>query len=617
MKKKGGSSVPRVPREYGALPSVGGSPRGKAAPARDTPEEPSPRGTEAPRNPRTRGIIAIALFLISIITRLLFWQATPDRHWPWSAYYKGDAPLWLDYARSLQLGVAFELGLPIHPPATAWLVALLWNGEASGVAWLRVAWLLLGALVPPLVFLAVARSFGTRVALFTGGFCAVSTGLLMLSTSIDSETPYLVLVAASLWFGRDLLDAPRLVPLAVWSVLNAAACLVRVDHLLFYLLALAFFTIVSFRRSGTAAVRHVILSLLFFVLPLVPWHLSAWSAVRRFNEVPRQLSAVEEQAISSVEHTLQHVPWTPGARERREALPAFVRRTASAFVLATVYYRGGRQVRAEDFFVLEEAFGYVPRPLQRFPFVSLYGPLNFALANNANATGGFDRSPLDAAPPLAGGAQSYPSFLVQGLPPPQLTFFYPPHLRLFNEGYSVGWRWIATNPADFATLLARKLAIFWSGAAQGVTGYGAPIGISGTRRAVDLVVPDSGPLTLIWRIVLLLAAVAGVAVAWRTPDLWPWLLFLASKIVVSVLFFGYARLGAMVIPVVALLAALAVRPLLARVTIIAFAALILLALAVDAVRVASRPTLAIDDRVAMTSDLDPGDVHRDQRIDVR
>ena len=560
-------------------------------------------------------VAAAALFLVSVVTRLLFWQATPDRHWPWSAYYKGDAPLWLDFARAIQLDQPFELGLPIHPPGTAWLVALLWNGEASGVAWLRLAWLLLGALIPPLVFLAVKRSFDMRTAVVAGGFCTISTGLLMLSTTIDSETPYLILVAASLWFVRDLLEGAGRIRIAVWSALNAAACLVRVDHLLFFLFALSFFTIVWIRRDGRGAVPRVLLALVFFALPLVPWHVSAWSAIRRFNEVPRQLSPIEEQAISTVESSLQHIPWTADARRRHDELPAFVQRTASAFVLATVYYRGGREVRAEDFTILEEAFGYVPRPLQRFPFVSLYGPLNFALANNARATGGFDRSLLDESPPLAGGAQSYPPFLVQGLPPEQLTFFYPPHLRLFNDGYAIGWQWIAQHPRDFVRLAMRKVGIFWSGAAHGLTGYGAPSRLSGTRRAVDLLVPDSNPLTIIWRTALLLLALAGIATAWRTLELWPWLLFLASKLAVSVLFFGYARQGAVVIPVIALLLALAARPLLTRIPTTALAGVLLVAVAAEAVRVATRPNIFIDSQPA-TIEPAPADVHRDQRVEV-
>src|SRR6185369_9011446 len=107
---------------------------------------------------------------------------------------------------------------------------------------------------------------------------------------------------------------------------------------------------------------------------------------------------------------------------------------------------GGREVRGEDFHILEDAFGYFPKPLRRFPFVSSYGPLNFYLANAPAARGGFDRSPLEAPPPLAGGRDRYPAFLVQGLPPERLTFVYPPHLHLFNDGYALGKKAIADHP---------------------------------------------------------------------------------------------------------------------------------------------------------------------------
>src|SRR5215470_7218564 len=84
----------------------------------------------------------VALFIVALLVRLLFWQATADRSWPYSAWYKGDAPVWLDYAQALRASHAFELGLPIHPPAAGYLVAALWNGEAAGVLWLRFCWAL-------------------------------------------------------------------------------------------------------------------------------------------------------------------------------------------------------------------------------------------------------------------------------------------------------------------------------------------------------------------------------------------------------------------------------------------------------------------------------------------
>ena len=39
---------------------------------------------------------------------------------------------------------------------------------------------------------------------------------------------------------------------------------------------------------------------------------------------------------------------------------------------------------------------------------------------------------------LAGGPSRYPGFLITGLPPPELTLTYPPHLEIVNHGYRLG-----------------------------------------------------------------------------------------------------------------------------------------------------------------------------------
>ena len=72
--------------------------------------------------PRREIWVPVLLFLVALGLRLLFWQATPDAAAPYPAYYKGDAPSWLAYARALQESQVFELGLPLRPPvsATCW-----------------------------------------------------------------------------------------------------------------------------------------------------------------------------------------------------------------------------------------------------------------------------------------------------------------------------------------------------------------------------------------------------------------------------------------------------------------------------------------------------------------
>ena len=558
---------------------------------------------------------AAALFLTAFSIRVLFWRATADAGWPHTAYFKGDALLWLEYAHALLAGRPFELGLPIHPPGTGYLVALLAGGETTGLVVLKVAWCALGALAVTLAAWSMERALGAGVGRVAGALMAGFTGLLMLSTSLNSETPYLALVAASFCALAVVGDPPRLLPIALWAALGGTACLFRVEHALFFALAVVFLA-ARWRRSP----RPLALALAAFVLPLLPWHLGAWAALDRFNRVPPELAAGPRRDAAD---RLAETPWDPQARARRDALPAFARDTAATFVAATVAHRGGDRVRAEDFDILRHAFGSEPSPLAARPFVSLYGPLNFALAHHPGATAGFGTAALEEPPPLRPRPDAYPPELARGLPPPELALTYPPHLALLNDGYTIGWKWMRADPGRALRLAAQKLDRFWAGASLGLTGYGAPLGIEGTRYAVDLAVPDAGVIARSWRILVLCGCVLGAIAGWRRPGVGPWLLFLGSKAVTAALFFGYARLGASAIPAVAVLLALAVeRAATGRFAIrlrasappLALTMLLLLA-SVEAVRFSQRPPLLLDGRAAGPRDPVPPDDHRDHRLD--
>jgi hypothetical protein len=568
-------------------------------------------------------VLGALVFLAAFIARLAFIRATPDRAWPHGVFFKGDSGLWVEYAAALGVGRPFELGLPIHPPGTAYLIAALWDGRETGIASLKVVWALIGALAVLLVYVAVLRSFGLAAAAIAASLCTASTGLLILSASLDSETPYLVLATATLCVFESIRAGPRWDRLAGWAALHGLACLFRVEHALFYALFLALLAVLWRRAAagGRAILQGLAVSVVFFALPLVPWHAAAWESIRVFNSEP--LADPSQEAVRRVAANLAWMPWDEAARGERDRLPAFARDAASAFVAATVLHRGGGQVRETDLRVLDEAFGYRPRPLPGGPFVSLYGPLNFALANHPRATGGFSRAALEDPPPLSGGVARYPALLVRGLPPADLSFVYPPHVRLVNEGYGLGWRWLrARAPADALAHAGRKLRIFWSGAALGLTGWDLPLGLPRLRRAVDLAVPDAGWRTASWSAILLIGCSLGLAAAWRRPALCPWLLFAVSKLVVTAAFFGYARQGALVFPVVALLLGLAAarwiptvggarpQPVL-RITALALAVLV----AVEGIRALRPPALAVDGRPLEAGD--SANLHHDQRIDPR
>jgi hypothetical protein len=190
-------------------------------------------------------------------------------------------------------------------------------------------------------------------------------------------------------------------------------------------------------------------------------------------------------------------------------------------------------------------------------------------------------------------------------------------LKLFNDGYSVGWDWIVQHPVDFSRLTARKLVIFWSGAASGLTSWNLPAGFSGLRRPVDMVAPDRGAPAAIWQVAVLLGCFAGMAAGRRNRALVPWLVFLATRIVATVLFFGYARQGATAIPIVTILLALALeRWTPAHPSRLAIPVLVV-GVTLEAARFIMKPEVRLDGTAVGSRDPYPENEHDAHRLEER
>jgi hypothetical protein len=174
--------------------------------------------------------------------------------------------------------------------------------------------------------------------------------------------------------------------------------------------------------------------------------------------------------------------------------------------------------------VLQELNARAPglEPLPELTLVTVYGPINFAMANNAQATGGFTPDLVNQL-----GANG------------NLDATNPAQRHLLLHGYAEGLRWMAEHPGDAARLLLSKLDRWLDGLSLGLGASNFPSGLRGARPPVDVFVPESTWLK--WPLALLL--LFGAALSLRAPHR-AFSLFTAvllHRLLITLAFFGYAR----------------------------------------------------------------------------
>lgn len=476
---------------------------------------------------------ALALFAFGLALRVLFVLATPDAGAGWHVGFQGDAPVWQRLAHGIAHGIADdELRLPWRPPGMQWLVALLWNGDPATVWPLRGLMLVLGAAIGPLLWWLLRDRLSAGLALFAATLSTVAGNLLLLASGLHVETVYLPLVLATCFDQRRLAERPSAMVALRWGVAHGALCLLRAEHALTFL-ALALLLLRAPRR-----IRTMLLAFAGAAAVLAPWQLHANRLVAAYNAGAPELPPAP-------------LPWDPEAIAALRLLPSFQQVPVHAFVTDTVRVRGGSRVRAADLDIVHEAYGCRPEPL-RPAFVAIYGGLNFWLANTPESGGGFSRAALDRPPPLAGGEARYPPGLRRVLPRGgTLALSYPPHLDAVVHGHARGLAELQADPWGSARRVLRKAWHTVEGATGGVGGYALPIGLSGLRRPVDFVTA-TGWWPASWRVAVLVVAAIGWWRLRREAAVRPLLVFAATRALIGLVWFGYARNGALLVPVVAI-----------------------------------------------------------------
>jgi hypothetical protein len=405
-----------------------------------------------------------ATFLLSLLLRLLYLQASPDRDWPFSIFFYGDSRFFhltaLEHARNQPPPVA----LPYHPPLFPGFLGLLYGllGEPRGSAFpYKLCLAVLHSATVALTWAWWRRLLGPAWSVLAALLFASSFGWLVLSTAYSNEVLYVFFLSATcglvLHAREGRLTAGTLVLLGAAMGLGA---LTRAEHLYLwpFLFAYALFT----RPPGA---------------PLKPL-LGRWAAA-----VLVSLAVLVPTAL----HNARMI------RELNARAPGL-------------------------------------EPLPELTLVTAYGPINFAMANNAQATGGFTPDLINQ---LGQAGHLDPSNAA--------------HRRLLLHGYAEGLRWMAGHPGEALQLWLAKLNLWLEGLSLGFGLSDWPSGLTGARAPVDVFVPEHpwlhGPLAVL----LLVGAGLSLRAPHRAFSLCTAVVL--HRLLITLAFFGYARGMLVIFPV--------------------------------------------------------------------
>ena len=183
---------------------------------------------------------------------------------------------------------------------------------------------------------------------------------------------------------------------------------------------------------------------------------SASSGGRWRSPAPRGSSWAGSSSASVPSSTGRTLQPRKDASRWRTLLPwAAVALVAAAVVLPWTVRNAIRLGEAE-----RRLAGGLAEPLPRFVPVTMYGPLNLALANHDGADGSFSADLLAARGDSA-----------------QLQLTNPEHLRFLLHGDRMAAAWIGDHPGAFARLVGRKWALYAGALRLGWTQWNLPGGL--------------------------------------------------------------------------------------------------------------------------------------------
>jgi len=427
---------------------------------------------DIPRNNKRKNLITvIIIFAITFCWRLIFIFSNIDKKFPFSVFYYGDSIKYHDYAMALLRGMLYDNGFPYHPPLLAWVIAAIYS--------------IIGA-PQEMGYSAIPYKI---IYSLINSICCVILFYVALQF-VNRKIAVIICLLFAMSFGMFVLSATAnneniyiliLLLIILLIVKNRNNASIKIAIVLGILNALAALT----------RAEHLLL------FPLVLIYLLINSDKKNYKK------AISWCGYSILFFVLTLMPWS-----------------IRNYVIITRFNNTNPAKHLE--------------PISPFVLVTNYGALNFAMANNDKASGGFSRELLNKA-------------TGEGV----LNFNNPQHRYYFIHGYKEGIKWIINNPSNYVKLCIKKLDISFDALALGFTSWDVPSGLNGVRRAVDVFAPYNNWFRYIF---ICIVGIGFVIMAKRDFKKSVILhLIFVHKIFIIVMFFGYVRQLLSIYPVILLL----------------------------------------------------------------
>ncbi|OGF65179.1 MAG: hypothetical protein A2Y62_17535 [Candidatus Fischerbacteria bacterium RBG_13_37_8] len=402
--------------------------------------------------------IPVGLFLFSFLERVFFILGNLDRKYPFSVFYYGDAMKYHDYAISLMKGALYDNGIPYHPPFFAWVMAGIYYLMGTPGQWAFSG-------IPYKIVYALINS------------CVCVLLYYLALQFAQKKVAIIICLLFSLSFGMCVLSATPNNE-NVYLLILTAMLLIAVKNRVLNSYKIAVVLGILMGTGALTRAEHLV----FLPFLLLYFYINKEKPLRQSQKY---------YVVIVLFTFLTLAPW--------------MARNYIIISSFNAHYSTGN---------LEL--------MSPFVLVTNYGPVNFVMANNQTAQGGFSREILNT---LSGEAS--------------LNLNNSQHRHYFIHGYREGIKWILQNPADYLWLCIKKVSISLDAMALGFTSWDVPSGLNGLRRAVDVFAPHNNWFKYPFTLLVIAGFIFSLLKDFRKNILFHFVV--VHKIIVILLFYGYVR----------------------------------------------------------------------------